>query len=292
MATCPQCGRRFDDEMRFCLDDGMTLKPDIHYPTDPGLTNAKTEELSGASGLIDHATAETIVGARSLRTNSGHSGNSSGLFGIVVAGVIIVGGFLVITAAGIAGYLYYDRAVQETAKETSEPERPSVNAPLVIDNRDVTAEDQVVDDKPPIDEPANKIIKSPTPEPASTATPTPRPPANKAIDEPKTPEPENTRPKIPKQISGGVLNGKAVSLPKPRYPPAARAVRASGPVTVQVLVDENGNVVSASAISGHPLLRAAAARAARGAKFTPTLIAGRPVKVSGVVTYNFVPPAS
>ncbi len=93
-----------------------------------------------------------------------------------------------------------------------------------------------------------------------------------------------------KQISGGVLNGKARSLPKPPYPPAARAVRASGPVTVQVLINESGNVVSASAVSGHPLLRAAAANAARGAKFSPTMLSGQPVKVSGVITYNFVAP--
>jgi len=94
---------------------------------------------------------------------------------------------------------------------------------------------------------------------------------------------------VPKQISGGVLNGKATSLPKPPYPPAARAVRASGAVSVQVLIDEGGSVVSASAVSGHPLLRAAAVQAARGARFSPTQLSGQPVKVSGVITYNFVP---
>lgn len=93
----------------------------------------------------------------------------------------------------------------------------------------------------------------------------------------------------PKTISGGVLNGKATSLPKPPYPPAARAVRASGAVTVQVLIDENGRVVSATATSGHPLLRAAAAAAARGARFSPTMLSGQPVKVTGIITYNFVP---
>lgn len=96
--------------------------------------------------------------------------------------------------------------------------------------------------------------------------------------------------RIPSQISGGVLNGKAISLPRPAYPPAARAVRASGPVTVQVLIDENGDVISASAVSGHPLLRAAAVEAARDAKFSPTMLSGELVKVSGVITYNFVPP--
>jgi TonB family protein len=94
--------------------------------------------------------------------------------------------------------------------------------------------------------------------------------------------------KIPKTISGGVLNGKATSLPKPVYPPAAKAVRASGAVTVQVTVDEKGDVVSASALSGHPLLRQSAESAARQAKFSPTLLSGTAVKVTGVIVYNFV----
>lgn len=106
---------------------------------------------------------------------------------------------------------------------------------------------------------------------------------------PPPPPPPKASPPVPKQISGGVLNGKATSLPTPAYPPAARAVRAGGPVTVQVLIDENGSVVSASAVSGNPLLRAAAVQAARGARFSPTKLSGQPVKVSGVITYNFVP---
>jgi TonB family protein len=89
-------------------------------------------------------------------------------------------------------------------------------------------------------------------------------------------------------ISGGVLNGKATSLPKPPYPAAAKAVRASGPVGVQVTIDEEGNVISASAVSGHPLLRQAAEKAALGAKFSPTSLSGQLVKVTGIITYNFV----
>jgi TonB family protein len=93
-----------------------------------------------------------------------------------------------------------------------------------------------------------------------------------------------------KSISGGVLNGKAVSLPAPEYPAAAKAVKASGTVSVQVLIDEEGNVIAATAVSGHPLLRASAVDAARAAKFAPTRLSGEAVKVSGVITYNFVLP--
>ncbi|MEJ7848168.1 MAG: TonB family protein [Pyrinomonadaceae bacterium] len=96
--------------------------------------------------------------------------------------------------------------------------------------------------------------------------------------------------KMAMPISAGVVNGKAEALPKPPYPAAAKAVRAVGAVMVQVTIDENGNVISANPVSGHPLLRAAAAQAARGAKFTPTMLSGQPVKVAGIVTYNFTDP--
>lgn len=93
----------------------------------------------------------------------------------------------------------------------------------------------------------------------------------------------------PKIINGGVINGKATSLPKPPYPAAAQAVRASGAVKVQVTIDENGNVVSAAAVSGHLLLRPAAEQAALQSTFKPTLLSGQPVRVTGVIVYNFVP---
>ena len=91
-------------------------------------------------------------------------------------------------------------------------------------------------------------------------------------------------------VNGGILNGKANSLPKPPYPEIANSVRVSGVVVVRVIIDESGNVSSATAISGHPLLRAGSVEAARNAKFSPTRLNGQPVKVSGMLVYNFVPP--
>lgn len=89
-------------------------------------------------------------------------------------------------------------------------------------------------------------------------------------------------------ISGGVMNGQAISLPRPDYPPIARSAHASGTVVVQVIIDEAGEVSVAHAVSGHPLLQAASVAAARQAKFSPTKLCGEPVKVTGVITYNFV----
>ena len=88
--------------------------------------------------------------------------------------------------------------------------------------------------------------------------------------------------------SQGPINGKATYLPKPAYTAIAKAGRASGAVTVEVLIDENGKVISAHAVSGHTLLLREAVQAALQARFSPTTLGGQPVKVSGVIVYNFV----
>ncbi len=195
-------------------------------------------------------------GNPSVPTISTKQNGGQSLWTLLAVVVIAVGGVVLIGGAAIAGAFYYLSTSERVAVD-SQTEQP-------------------------------KVKRSPSPldtlgnvKPSERSTPP-------TIDLKKPLEKVDKKP-IPKQISGGVINGKATSLPKPPYPPAARAVRASGTVTVQVLVDESGNVVSASAISGHPLLRAAAASAARGAKFNPTLLSGQPVKVSGVLTYNFQP---
>lgn len=114
------------------------------------------------------------------------------------------------------------------------------------------------------------------------------------VEKPETeipkPPPAIKKPEEPKKpivISGGVVNGKATNLPKPAYPAPARAVGASGKVDVQITIDEEGNVISAKAISGHALLRDAAERAAQNAKFSPTYLTDKPVKVSGLIVYHF-----
>jgi len=103
------------------------------------------------------------------------------------------------------------------------------------------------------------------------------------------------KPEPPKIIrkSGGVLQGSATRRVEPAYPPLAKAAEVSGAVVVEVTVGEDGNVISARAISGHPLLKDAAVAAARQWTFTPTQLAGVPVKVIGTITFNFnlgVPP--
>jgi protein TonB len=92
---------------------------------------------------------------------------------------------------------------------------------------------------------------------------------------------------ILKPVSGGVLNGTALSLPPPVYPESAKRLRMSGLVTVEVVVDETGKVIAAEATSGPAVLRDVAVQAALRARFSPTKLSGQPVKVSGLINYKF-----
>ena len=107
----------------------------------------------------------------------------------------------------------------------------------------------------------------------------PPPPIKKPIAEP------SEKRKTP--VSEGVINGKATSLPKPLYPPTAKAVHAAGNVNVQVTIDKTGRVIAVKALDGHILLRPAAEKAAWSAKFNPTLLSKQPVEVTGVIVYKF-----
>jgi TonB family protein len=103
-------------------------------------------------------------------------------------------------------------------------------------------------------------------------------------DPPPAPRP------LMKPVSGGVLNGKAVSLPTPIYPEFARRAHTGGLVEVEVVVDENGKVISARALAGPPSLRDASVQAALRAQFSPTKLSGQPVKITGKINYNFTIP--
>ncbi len=95
-------------------------------------------------------------------------------------------------------------------------------------------------------------------------------------------------PKPRRVVSFGVLNSRAIEIPKPAYPGAARAAKVSGTVKVGVVVDEGGRVVWARIHSGHPLLRAAVRDVVCRARFKPVRLSGTPVAVNGIISYNFV----
>jgi protein TonB len=254
-----------------------------------------------------------------LVESSSHKDDISRKGSFVAATAIIYG--VVLLAFFVAGIYWYDNHLGEMELELTtlvapvpvpqqqKPDEPKQEAKpqKVEQNVDVRKEliasvdrtelvpkevSAKASDIPPVRRGVTTVVgtsdsNAAAPMPAGPGTGLVTAPAKVAIaDEPPPPEVKPTPPRAP--ISGGVLNGKAISLPKPAYPPIARAAHASGTVVVQVLIDENGNVVSAHAVSGHPLLQAVAVGAARQARFSPTKLSGQPVKVTGVIQYNFV----
>jgi len=129
---------------------------------------------------------------------------------------------------------------------------------------------------------ANSAINTNTNQLPTNSSPTPRPSPSASPEISPTPAPTN------RPVNAGILNSRAVNLPKPAYPPLAKQMRAGGQVVVQVLMDEAGNVTSAKATSGNPMLRASAEAAARQSKFNPVRVNNQPVPASGIVLYNFI----
>ncbi|HVF56091.1 MAG TPA: energy transducer TonB [Pyrinomonadaceae bacterium] len=172
----------------------------------------------------------------------------------------------------------------EVAKETTKEVKVARTVNMVVGNRDIDAPPSA---GPP--GPMNSTGGGGGGGGTGIGTGPVAPPGDEPPPPPPAPKPTPPPPPKPKTVvSGGVLNGKAISKPQPPYPAIAKAARAQGQVTVQILVDESGRVVSANAVGGHPLLQQAAVSAARQARFSPTLLSGQAVKVSGVITYNFV----
>jgi protein TonB len=254
-----------------------------------------------------------------LVESSSHKQDISRKGSFILATALIYGVLLV--AFFVAGILWYDAHLSEQELELTtlvapvpvpqqqkEPEQKQEAKPVKVDQNvdvrkeliaDVTRTELVpkevsakASDVPPVR--SGRITVVGTTNSDSSAAMPAGPGAGTVVtaapvniaDEPPPPASTPTPQRAP--ISGGVLNGKAISLPKPAYPQIARAAHAAGTVVVQVLIDENGNVVSARAVSGHPLLQAVAVGAARQARFSPTKLSGQPVKVTGVIQYNFV----
>ncbi len=304
MKLCPTCQRTYeDDALRFCLEDGTPLVGAADSAYDPGATikipaprvtsDTPTEVMSedqlaptrAATPPAAEATqASPVTSARRYepQAESAPATRKSSaapwiLGAAVVLGLSAIAVAFIMTRGNGSNNTEVAQSNQNVNVNASPPASPSPS--LNDENR------PVVSPEPSLGKP--DYIPPPTTPPTGMSAATPsRTPAERPTETPTPKVYGATQPGGP--ISGGVLNGKAISLPKPPYPAVARAARASGTVTVQVTVDESGKVISARAVSGHPLLQQAAVQAAYGAKFSPTQLSGQPVKVTGVITYNFV----
>ena len=307
MKFCPQCRAQYEDDTNFCLHDGtptvesvLSRQPTANYSEEtlalPKVTIPPTQvvPLTNPQDAVPVSVETRVAPTAPQYQNAPRKSNAGLLIGLLLGGLLFVG-------AAVGGLLYLrsqktDELATANTKKIDQTVSQGDNSNSSILNSagsDVSINNANSETKTNTDNSAkpspavNSNIVKVTPSPKLTESPV-KDSVIKDEEETEysTPTPKN----VPKTVSGGVVNGKATSLVKPTYPAAARAVRASGAVNVQVLIDENGNVISASAVSGHPLLRSSAVQAARASKFNPTLLSGQPVKVSGIIVYNFVAP--
>jgi TonB family protein len=269
--------------MKFCLEDGAVLV-EGREPTSRGSAEATlhmpgpTRQSPGASPTSPPSTITSIgfqpsAGGGGSNSVAESTGSRKGaLLWIVIA--LIIGG------SGIAIALIMTRG--RDGSSSGIPNANQISSPTPGQNTTESSSSNTESSASP--KPADTSQTNRQTEKAAAETASVKPPKSEVKE--ATPLPPKATPRGP--VSGGVLNGKAVRLVQPTYPAIARSAHASGQVRVQVLIDENGNVISAHATSGHPLLQASAVAAARGSKFTPTTLGGEPVKVNGVIIYNFV----
>ncbi|MGB7200934.1 MAG: TonB family protein [Pyrinomonadaceae bacterium] len=303
--TCPVCKKDYRDDLNYCLDDGSPLPGAPTYE----MTNRPTEVLQQTTNVAsDISNAETIVSdAGRISSPSPLTPPTQKVFqmsamepasrmGCVLSIGQVAAALAIAIGLGFVGIFYTLR--ENTDVAMLEPQKPEYSNSVFAN----ATSNSIANENVAMNSTSPPTTESGTPRNSTNSFTSnkdspPQPTVSKTMPANESGSPKNTdivggnsvfvyRTKKP--ITGGVLNGKAIELPQPPYPPAARAVRASGTVTVQVLIDESGRVVSANAVSGHPLLRAAAASAARSAKFKPTFHDGQPARVSGVISYNFV----
>lgn len=222
---------------------------------------------AGGDGAREQTAELKNVSFDPLNSPQGSLSPLSGVDG-AISGVFIVSG-----KSRNRGVSYAPPAQSETAGAETRPAQPSPGSqttPAVTktETRSVMLEPASAAEARRVE--ASSDAKKETPTQARASSPAP---SQQAATAP---------------VSGGILNGKALSLPKPAYPSAARGVGAKGTVTVEILIDVQGRVIRARAVSGHPLLQQAAVNAARQARFSPAMLSGQPVQVSGTLNYNFI----
>ncbi len=315
MKFCPSCQAEYEEIMRFCPQDGTPLveKMSPHFSNDPNAEGSDAEKT-----LIRHNRADqTLSSSRFVipTEESLHKTSSSAstptpiepqqtnVLSVVL--LTIFGTILLLAIGFFAGYMvssYRHATDSVTNSNVNINMNANTNAnvanfnaanfnamtnfnvsPAYNSNTNVNTNANVNLRPSPTRSPSPTV--SPSPNTNGNVNTSPSPKVSPPSSPEATPSPSPTAVKI---VEVGALNSRAVNLVRPSYPQIAKQVGVSGIVTVRALIDEEGNVLMAKAVSGHQLLRDAAESAAKQSKFTPVVVDGKPVKASGLIFYNFV----
>ena len=101
------------------------------------------------------------------------------------------------------------------------------------------------------------------------------------------PAPASVQPRAPVRVGGRVRPPRQLAKRSPVYPVLAKQTKVQGVVTIDAVIDTEGDVVEMRVVSGHPLLISAALEAVKQWKYEPTYLNDQPIAVQLIVTVNF-----
>ncbi|MFN2512674.1 MAG: TonB family protein [Pyrinomonadaceae bacterium] len=275
-----------------------------YFPVAGGTITGKEVYKYDDKGNISEMTLLNDDGSLQSRENYKYEFDFAGNWNKMTASVAVVdGGKLTfepteITYRAIMYYLDENmvKMAQPAPRPTVTPAPPSTSSTTVakVNPEPKVEADNLLSKHPETSQkssqslPPASSMSGPLTNSAELRTVSMNPSTNSPVVELESEPPPSPGPRpILKSVSGGVLNGMALTLPSPVYPDTAKRMRIAGTVIVNVVIDEDGKVISAEASGGPVTLREAAVQAARRARFSPTKLSGQPVKVSGVINYKF-----
>ncbi|HEV2829190.1 MAG TPA: M56 family metallopeptidase [Pyrinomonadaceae bacterium] len=238
--------------------------------------------------------------------NNANSKNPGGRVSRLLAGALVGLALLFFIGSGV--YSRPHKTSEMTAEAVAHPnvggigvevlgaagEQPGMQ-PQARDHQQAADNTKQPPSPPPPDEvqpapPAQPPAPSNESQPAQPAQPTQPPQAPEAEAAMASAAiPDSAEDKSAKQKSSDKLKkGELIEAPQPSYPEQAKKDKIEGVVSVVITIGDEGNVIYAKAKGGPEPLHRASEAAALKARFKPSLLNGKPVKVSGVMTYNFV----
>ncbi len=176
-------------------------------------------------------------------------------------------------------------AIPMAAANANVPPKPAVAAPQAAEQKEVKPVGEAGDLTGTAVPPGAPEKSSAVPMTVVRQVVTARPDPEDTEDDP----PESTAATssiVPRGLAG-VMPAQVISSPPPEYPAAASAARVHGQVTVRAVVDPDGNVIYARAVSGPPLLREAAEAAVHRWRYSPQVSNGKPIAVTTTAILDF-----
>jgi beta-lactamase regulating signal transducer with metallopeptidase domain len=241
------------------------------------------------AGVIGAASGSNL--RRRIENIMSSENRNSGVGGVsrVLASMLVGIALLILVGAGVYSRPRSVNVVTKATGEVSTPTTAGSDAVAVAEpggEGDRRSSKKTKQPPPP-----------PPPEPSTSAAPAqpPQPPQPAQAAQPAQPperemqdSDKSDKDKSSKASRDKIKKGELIEAPKPDYPDDIRKQKIEGIVAVVITIGNDGNVIYAKARSGPEELYAVSEAAAMKARFKPTILDGQPVKVTGVITYNFV----